>query len=684
MRRTRRLAAIAAVALALLALGAVAVAHRASQPRHRAETIGRTLTLPTVQAKPTPAEPLTAFPTTTCPGFGMPRGWRVVWSDLQRGGDLHSEARAPGSQVSIACDRGPAAAVDRLPTAPPGMRALRVAGRGGVTLELLAPTGAYRAALPLFRRVVAAQRRAGTLQRSHSRVLHWRPVEGRRLLQRPDLRRQQPHRARLAAPAAAAGAGAAAARRPLYDWYAWPAYGSYEHPRFGPALASARLVGAPRSLSKSGRRGRSLTGSQLPARGNRRSRSVSCLGQARTARLPIDKEHHQMRPSTLRAAALCGGLLLAGIGAPAASAATDAGFANVLGSEPIGSFTNLQNTRAFNTARIDATTPQAIVFHARTGRYSVRFPGLAVTNQSFVSGGVTVRATGGANAVCQPAGKPHGTVNSQLEQDVSCFDAFGGVRDSSFSVSFVHGQADVDDLIVARSENVLGAAFAPFAVQETTLAGASKPGANVFGRRTAVGQYELELARTTGSGPAVTMLSAVNNDQAGQGAVICGILSSKDGKSARPGAGKVRKVSVSCRGPLNTGPKDVALDVTHSQGSNASGVVLLSAATVDAPLTTAASTVLPDTRAFNRPGRFVSPGVTLLRTSVGRYEVDLPAEAPEATQDIAVNAVGGTANCLVTSTLALPNRAQAVRIACTSNVNQPVDSAFQLLFEAQI
>jgi len=207
-----------------------------------------------------------------------------------------------------------------------------------------------------------------------------------------------------------------------------------------------------------------------------------------------------MRPSTLRAAVLCGGLALAGIGAPAASAATAAGFANVVGSEPIGSFTNLQTNRAFNTARVGApaTLPQAIVFHARTGRYSVRFPGLAVTNQPFVSGGVTVRATGAANAVCQPAGKPHGTVNNQLEQDVSCFDAFGGVRDSSFDLSFVHGPADAQDLIVARSENVLGAAFAPLAVQETTLAGVAKPGSNVFGRRTALGQYALELPRTTG------------------------------------------------------------------------------------------------------------------------------------------------------------------------------------------
>jgi hypothetical protein len=394
-----------------------------------------------------------------------------------------------------------------------------------------------------------------------------------------------------------------------------------------------------------------------------------------------------MRPSTLRAAVLCGGLALAGIGAPAASAATAAGFANVVGSEPIGSFTNLQTNRAFNTARVGApaTLPQAIVFHARTGRYSVRFPGLAVTNQPFVSGGVTVRATGAANAVCQPAGKPHGTVNNQLEQDVSCFDAFGGVRDSSFDLSFVHGPADAQDLIVARSENVLGAAFAPLAVQETTLAGVAKPGSNVFGRRTALGQYALELPRTTGDGPVVTLVSAVNNDQVGQGAVTCGVLSSKDGTSARAGAGTVRKVSVSCRGPLNTGPKDVALDVTLSRGSNASGLLILSTATVDAPLTTAASTVLPDARAFNRPGRLIAPGVILLRTGVGRYEVDLPQQGPELTQDIAVNALGGTANCLVSSTFTpAGTRNQAVRVACTSNANQPVDSAFQLLFQAQI
>jgi hypothetical protein len=392
-----------------------------------------------------------------------------------------------------------------------------------------------------------------------------------------------------------------------------------------------------------------------------------------------------MRPSTLRAAALCSGLLLAAIGAPAASAATDAGFANVVGSEPIGSFTNLLPNRAFNTARAEApaTTPRAIVFHARTGRYSVRFPGLAITNQAFVSGGVTVRATGGANAICQPAGKPHGTVSSQLEQDVSCFDAFGGVRDSSFDLSFMHGPADVGSLIEARSETVLGNAFQPFAVQETTLGAVVKPGPNVFGRRTGVGQYQLELPVTTGNGPAVTVISAVNNDQAGQGAVTCGILSSKDGTSLRTGSGKVRKISLSCRGPLNTGPKDVALDVTHSRDSGGIGPSILSAATVDAPLTTAASTVLPDARAFNRTGRFVTPGVTLLRTGVGRYEIDLPAQAPEVTQDIAVNAVGGTANCLVTSTLGTPARAQAIRIGCSSNVNQPVDSAFQLLFSAQ-
>jgi hypothetical protein len=220
MRRTRRLAAVASAALALLALGAVAVAQRPSQPRHRAQLIGRSLGLPKVRARPTPVDPLMAFPTTTCPGFGVPPGWRVVWSDLQRGGDLHSEARPPGSQVSIACDRGPAAGVHRLPTAPPGMRAL-------------------------FRRVVAAQRSAVTLQRSRSRVLHWRPVKGAVYynVQVFDGRRRLvlawPRQPRLRVPARLLRAGRS------YDWYAWPAYGSYAHPRFGPALASARLVGAP-------------------------------------------------------------------------------------------------------------------------------------------------------------------------------------------------------------------------------------------------------------------------------------------------------------------------------------------------------------------------------------------------------------------------------------------------------
>jgi hypothetical protein len=190
-----------------------------------------------------PVEPLMAFPTTSCPGFGVPRGWQVVWSDLQRGGDLHSEARAPGSQVSIACDRGPAAGVDRLPTAPPGMRALRVAGRGGVTLELLAPRNAYRAALPLFRRVVAAQRSAVTLRRHHSRVLHFRPAKGAVYynVQVYDGRRRivlaWPRRPQLRVPARLLRAGRS------YDWYAWPAYGSYAHPRFGPPLAVARLLG---------------------------------------------------------------------------------------------------------------------------------------------------------------------------------------------------------------------------------------------------------------------------------------------------------------------------------------------------------------------------------------------------------------------------------------------------------
>jgi hypothetical protein len=386
-----------------------------------------------------------------------------------------------------------------------------------------------------------------------------------------------------------------------------------------------------------------------------------------------------MRLSTLRAAALCSGLVLAAVAAPAASA-NDSAFANVLGSEPIGSFTNLMTNRAFNSAVLP-TAPQAIVFHARTGRYSVRFPGLAVTNQPFVSGGVTVRSTSSAT-ICQPAGKPHGTVNNQLEQDVSCSDLFGTVRDSSFDLSFVHGPADGGSVIVARSENVLGATMAPFAVQETTLLGAVKPGANVFGQRTGIGQYSLELPRTTGDGPVITQVSAVNNDQPGQGAVTCAIVSSKDGKSVRPGAGKVRKIQVGCRGPLSTGPKDVALDITYARDVNAFGNFFLVAANVDAPLTTAASTVLPQSQGLELLGRATPNPVTLVRTGVGRYEVDLPGMAPLTAVDAAVTAVGGTASCAVTSTLALADRTEVVRIVCTSNAIQPVDSAFQLFFTA--
>jgi hypothetical protein len=219
--------------------------HRSGpHPRHATRAIGPELALHRVHTRP--LEPLLAFPTTSCPGFGVPRGWQVVWSDLQRGGDLHSEARAPdGSGVSIACDRGAAARVGRRPTAPPGMRALRVAGRGGVSLELLAPARGFHAALAVFHRVVAAQRSAAVLRRVASRTLRWRPARGaiyynvqvfdgrRRIVlawpRRPSLRVQS----RLLR----------AGRR--YAWYAWPAYGSYAHPRFGPPLATARLVGTP-------------------------------------------------------------------------------------------------------------------------------------------------------------------------------------------------------------------------------------------------------------------------------------------------------------------------------------------------------------------------------------------------------------------------------------------------------
>jgi hypothetical protein len=112
-----------------------------------------------------------------------------------------------------------------------------------VTLELLAPKGAYRAALPLFRRVVAAQRSAVTLRRSHSRVLHFRPAKGAVYynVQVYDGRRRivlaWPRRPQLRVPARLLRSGRS------YDWYAWPAYGSYAHPRFGPPLAVARLLG---------------------------------------------------------------------------------------------------------------------------------------------------------------------------------------------------------------------------------------------------------------------------------------------------------------------------------------------------------------------------------------------------------------------------------------------------------
>jgi hypothetical protein len=182
-----------------------------------------------------PPHDLVAVPSRSCPGLVAPRSWTLVWSDLQRGGQMHTELRDRAGAV-LACDIGSSSRH----ALPPGVRELTAPSAHGAMITLRAPAMRLAALRQVFERIVRAQRQA---VRGTARRLSWpaarrasyynvQVFEGKRRIVNA-----WPAQSTLLLKAGTLEPGR------LYTWYAWPAFGDGRAAHFGALLARASLRG---------------------------------------------------------------------------------------------------------------------------------------------------------------------------------------------------------------------------------------------------------------------------------------------------------------------------------------------------------------------------------------------------------------------------------------------------------
>jgi hypothetical protein len=235
--------ALAAGSLAVLAGIGAAVVHSQNHASRKAEAPTlRPLRAEIVAARSrdpaaVPSLDLVAVQSRSCPGLVAPRSWTLVWSDLQRGDQMHTELRDPAGAV-LACDIGSRSR--SRPALPPDVRELAAPSAHGAMLTLRAPAARLSALRPVFERIVRAQRQA---MRGTPRRLSWSAA--RRASYYNVQVFQGKRRIVNAWPTHATlliGAGTLQPGR-LYTWYAWPAFGNGTAAHFGAPLARASLRG---------------------------------------------------------------------------------------------------------------------------------------------------------------------------------------------------------------------------------------------------------------------------------------------------------------------------------------------------------------------------------------------------------------------------------------------------------
>jgi hypothetical protein len=380
---------------------------------------------------------------------------------------------------------------------------------------------------------------------------------------------------------------------------------------------------------------------------------------------------------------------------PPANAQVTAGapvfaFANATGNEPPRQEVALPTVHSQGFS-----SPVTIVRRDEVGMFEVHIPGVA-TEQPFSDpdqeGVVHVKATGALGGSCHTFPEPHDDRRGGLLVVVDCFDNFGLTRvNRPFSVSYTRGGSDAGSLVSTQAIRLKVPGSQDFFASsgELTIDGALQdfrdPDTRVGMRRKGVGAYQFETVALSGAGPSSVQVSPMLEafPKAGQLGAVCGVLKIATVDSGTTPVQKLTRTDVQCRGPAGFGPVDVPVAFSFAKGINPLGSSRLTTAYVNVPKTTAPSTALPAGRFVNRALGSPAGGVTLLRTSPGRYEVllegqqvHLPGEA------LAATARGSTADCQITRSIQDASaKAQRIGVACSSApALQPVDTAFDLQY----
>ncbi|GAA2320401.1 hypothetical protein GCM10010149_86630 [Nonomuraea roseoviolacea subsp. roseoviolacea] len=252
--------------------------------------------------------------------------------------------------------------------------------------------------------------------------------------------------------------------------------------------------------------------------------------------------------------------------APVALAApVAAGYANVSGTLPTGSWTPLAAGDVYSSAGQGVSAKRS-----GQGVYEVQFPGLgtALSPGVAVPGVVQAHSTLSGLTACVPSGVPSNLVSGVLWLTVKCFDGTGKLADPfSFTVTYTRGGTEAGRLGTVRlsQDDIAQLVAAPTAT--VTPAEQFSVGGPITVRRDPApnanpGFFNLAIPRDTGARPHAIDVSAAG----GTPGVLCNVT----GAAPDPLNDKIEKVRVACHNNNGTAV-DTPLNLSYAEDVNTLG-----------------------------------------------------------------------------------------------------------------